>query len=248
MVRSESIGPSKADQQQHADGTWKLSAYSILTRKIPRDETIGKMTVRSSVSMAPLSETVAEWKLSMEQAKVACEAGGKDVVVVQAKTLLSELPALRSDDPATRRSSIQKLREIPDEIEALWKSMPSTSADKKEVDTSQSVLGDAPKRYKTAAGKEDTIPAEDAIQKEVESFNKPFRGPLESTVEPVSPSPKSKRNDLNKTWPPGSPRRRTKKQFVQKPVYDFQKMQSAWKNILESGQGKAGTNEKAMGA
>lgn len=130
MTQGPKMG-SRTDVQQHADGTWKLSAYSILSRK-STIETMGNLTVRSSVTMAPNSDTVSEYQLNMEQARVACEAGGKDVVSVAAQTLIPELPSLRSDDPNQRRASVKKLRslELNGDIQKLVKRHEQTSGSK----------------------------------------------------------------------------------------------------------------------
>lgn len=93
------------------DGTWKLSPYSLFQRRLITEQ-LGNMTVRSSTTMTPIPDMVSEWKLSMEQSKVACETGGDEVIHVKSDALLPELASLHSNDPAIRRSSMMRLSEL----------------------------------------------------------------------------------------------------------------------------------------
>lgn len=97
--------------QQDKDGTWKVSPYSLFHRRLATEQ-LGNMVVRSSVTMAPNQDSVSEWKLNMEQSKVACSAGGEEVIYVKSNALQPELPALHSPDAAVRRSSVMRLQEI----------------------------------------------------------------------------------------------------------------------------------------
>eukprot|EP00746_Dinoflagellata_sp_MGD_P121360 gnl/MRDRNA2_/MRDRNA2_56560_c0_seq1.p1 gnl/MRDRNA2_/MRDRNA2_56560_c0~~gnl/MRDRNA2_/MRDRNA2_56560_c0_seq1.p1 ORF type:complete len:238 (-),score=37.28 gnl/MRDRNA2_/MRDRNA2_56560_c0_seq1:50-763(-) len=105
--------PSKVTARDAGDkdGTWKVSPYSLFQRRLVT-ETIGNMTVRSSVTMAPNVDSVSEYKLNMEQSKVACNAGGDEVIYVKSDALQPELPALCSNDPSVRRSSVMRLQEV----------------------------------------------------------------------------------------------------------------------------------------
>lgn len=96
---------------QEKEGTWKLSPYSLFQRKIVKEQ-MGDMVVRSSVTAFPNADIVSEYKLSMEQSRVACQAGGKEVIHVKSEALAPELPSLSSNDPHVRRDSVLRLQDL----------------------------------------------------------------------------------------------------------------------------------------